>query len=100
MHYPDIDPIIFALGPLAIRWYGLSYLLYGISSPYYWYAVYVARVRDRGREIWTAAGRDPSRVKGTVNIQMAPGGDGNVGPLLTFLAARSAAEAVGVTVGS
>lgn len=26
MHYPDIDPIIFALGPLAIRWYGLSYL--------------------------------------------------------------------------
>ena len=26
MHYPDIDPIIFAIGPLAVRWYGLSYL--------------------------------------------------------------------------
>lgn len=26
MHYPDIDPIIVALGPLALRWYGLSYL--------------------------------------------------------------------------
>lgn len=26
MHYPAIDPIIFALGPLAIRWYGLAYL--------------------------------------------------------------------------
>jgi len=26
MHYPDIDPIIVALGPLAVRWYGLAYL--------------------------------------------------------------------------
>jgi phosphatidylglycerol---prolipoprotein diacylglyceryl transferase len=26
VHYPDIDPIIFSLGPLAVRWYGLSYL--------------------------------------------------------------------------
>ncbi|MEM6709087.1 MAG: prolipoprotein diacylglyceryl transferase, partial [Pseudomonadota bacterium] len=26
MHYPDIDPILVALGPLAIRWYGLAYL--------------------------------------------------------------------------
>ncbi len=26
MHYPDIDPIIFSIGPLAVRWYGLSYL--------------------------------------------------------------------------
>lgn len=26
MHYPAIDPIILALGPLAIRWYGLAYL--------------------------------------------------------------------------
>ena len=26
MHYPIIDPIIVALGPLAIRWYGLAYL--------------------------------------------------------------------------
>jgi len=25
-HYPDIDPIIVALGPLAIRWYGVAYL--------------------------------------------------------------------------
>lgn len=26
MYYPDIDPILFSIGPLAIRWYGLSYL--------------------------------------------------------------------------
>lgn len=34
--YPDISPIAFTLGPLAVRWYGLSYLLgflgcYGLS---------------------------------------------------------------------
>ena len=26
MHYPDIDPIIFSIGDLALRWYGVSYL--------------------------------------------------------------------------
>ena len=26
VHYPVIDPVIFSLGPLAVRWYGLSYL--------------------------------------------------------------------------
>jgi phosphatidylglycerol---prolipoprotein diacylglyceryl transferase len=25
-HYPDIDPVIVAIGPLALRWYGLAYL--------------------------------------------------------------------------
>ena len=25
--YPDIDPIIFALGPLKVRWYGLMYVI-------------------------------------------------------------------------
>ena len=25
--YPDIDPIIFSIGPLAIRWYGLMYVV-------------------------------------------------------------------------
>ncbi len=26
MNYPHIDPVIFALGPVALRWYGLAYL--------------------------------------------------------------------------
>jgi phosphatidylglycerol---prolipoprotein diacylglyceryl transferase len=26
LHYPDIDPVIFGLGPVAVRWYGLAYL--------------------------------------------------------------------------
>ena len=25
--YPDIDPIIFTIGPLAVRWYGLMYVI-------------------------------------------------------------------------
>lgn len=27
MNYPDFDPVIFQIGPLAIRWYGMMYLL-------------------------------------------------------------------------
>jgi len=27
VHYPEIDPIIFSIGPLAVRWYGMMYLL-------------------------------------------------------------------------
>ena len=27
LHHPDIDPIAFSLGPLAVRWYGLMYLV-------------------------------------------------------------------------
>ena len=27
MTFPQIDPVIFQIGPLAVRWYGLMYLL-------------------------------------------------------------------------
>ena len=27
MNYPDIDPVIFSIGPIAIRWYGLAYVV-------------------------------------------------------------------------
>lgn len=33
--YPDINPIAFSLGPLAIRWYGISYLL-GFTAAFAW----------------------------------------------------------------
>ncbi len=32
MNYPAIDPIIFCVGPLCIRWYGLMYVLGFIAS--------------------------------------------------------------------
>ena len=25
--YPQIDPVIFSIGPLQVRWYGLMYVL-------------------------------------------------------------------------
>ncbi len=33
INYPNIDPIIFQLGPLAVRWYGLMYVL-GFAAAY------------------------------------------------------------------
>ncbi|MCW8858671.1 MAG: prolipoprotein diacylglyceryl transferase, partial [Deltaproteobacteria bacterium] len=27
MNFPQIDPVIFSIGPLAVRWYGMMYLL-------------------------------------------------------------------------
>lgn len=32
--YPQIDPVIFSLGPLAVRWYGLMYVL-GFVAAYF-----------------------------------------------------------------
>lgn len=34
MTYPQIDPIIFEIGPLAVRWYGMMYLL-GFLAAYF-----------------------------------------------------------------
>lgn len=33
MNFPQIDPVIFHLGPLAVRWYGMMYLL-GFGAAY------------------------------------------------------------------
>lgn len=43
MTYPQIDPVLFTIGPLAIRWYGLMYLLGFIGA--YFMMLHVARLR-------------------------------------------------------
>ncbi len=43
--YPDIDPIIFSIGPLAIRWYGLMYVLGFVGA---WLLA-----RNRSRQSWS-----------------------------------------------
>lgn len=43
--YPNIDPVIFSIGPVAIRWYGLMYVL-GFVAAY----LLIPR-RNRSREI-------------------------------------------------
>ena len=43
--YPEIDPIIFSIGPLAIRWYGLMYVIGFV-------AVWLLAAR-RAKESWS-----------------------------------------------
>ena len=43
MIFPQIDPIIFTVGPLAVRWYGVMYLLGFVGG--YFIMVHVARLR-------------------------------------------------------
>ncbi len=44
MTFPQIDPIIFSIGPLAVRWYGMMYLLGFVGS--YFMMGHVARLRE------------------------------------------------------
>lgn len=41
--YPDINPVAFSIGPLSVRWYGLSYLFGFIGC--YWLSVVRGRTR-------------------------------------------------------
>ena len=43
MNFPQIDPVIFSLGPIAVRWYGMMYLL-GFGGGYFM-MLHVARLR-------------------------------------------------------
>ena len=43
--YPQIDPVIFRLGPLAVRWYGMAYCA-GFVLAYLW-----ARPADQARHL-------------------------------------------------
>ncbi|MFK8016197.1 MAG: prolipoprotein diacylglyceryl transferase [Gammaproteobacteria bacterium] len=47
MTYPEISPIIFQIGPVAVRWYGVMYLL-GFAFCYW-----LLRARARNRHDWT-----------------------------------------------
>ena len=53
--YPNIDPVLIGIGPLALRWYSLAYIA-GILLGY-WYA---ARLLDQNR-LWRAGGAPLSR---------------------------------------
>ncbi|MDB4470656.1 prolipoprotein diacylglyceryl transferase [Deltaproteobacteria bacterium] len=44
MIFPQIDPIIFSIGPLAVRWYGMMYLLGFVGG--YFMLCHVARLRN------------------------------------------------------
>lgn len=42
MTFPDIDPVIFGIGPLQVRWYGLMYVL-GFTASYF---LVLKQIRD------------------------------------------------------
>ena len=42
MTFPTIDPVIFGIGPLQIRWYGLMYVLGFTAS----YLLVLKQIRD------------------------------------------------------
>ena len=44
MIFPQIDPVIFSIGPLAVRWYGLMYLLGFVGG--FFAMCHVTRLRD------------------------------------------------------
>lgn len=48
IQFPEIDPIIFSIGPVAVRWYGLMYLIGFVA------ALYIAnRAADNSKGQWT-----------------------------------------------
>lgn len=48
LHYPQLDPVAFHLGPLAVHWYGLMYLLAFAAA---WGMAY--KRRESARPVWT-----------------------------------------------
>lgn len=44
MNFPNIDPIIFSFGPLAVRWYGMMYLLGFVGG--YFMMCHIAKLRQ------------------------------------------------------
>ncbi|WP_114390917.1 prolipoprotein diacylglyceryl transferase [Notoacmeibacter marinus] len=56
--YPEIDPVIFSVGPLAVRWYGLAYI---VSLLLAWF--YVKRLL-RNNRLW-AHGHAPMTAQQT-----------------------------------
>lgn len=51
--YPRIDPVLFEIGPIAIRWYALAYIAGIIAG--WWYAVRLVRTE----RLWTSWGGQP-----------------------------------------
>jgi phosphatidylglycerol:prolipoprotein diacylglycerol transferase len=49
--YPPVDPIIFEVGPFAVRWYGLL-IMTGILAATFVAAQYVERKGEDGNNVW------------------------------------------------
>lgn len=64
--YPHISPVAFRIGPVAVRWYGIMYLLgYAIGA-------WLANLRSR-RRLWTLTAQDIDALVGYLLIGMLVG---------------------------
>lgn len=63
MPFPDIDPVLLQLGPLAIRWYALAYVV-GVLLGWW----YVARLDKRGEQLLTQKAFDDILVWAIIGI--------------------------------
>ena len=43
LDFPEISPIMFTVGPLAVRWYSMAYL-FGILIGWFWLKRNVAKI--------------------------------------------------------
>lgn len=87
--FPDIDPVLVRIGPLAIHWYGLGYVV-GILFGW-WYArrlVADARLWAHGRAPMSAADLDDFLVWAAIGIVAG----GRLGYILFYDLARYLAE--------
>ncbi len=62
MPFPSIDPVAFAIGPFAVRWYALGYLVgTGLGAVYAWFMLNNQRLWHKGeppfpaKDIWDFA---------------------------------------------
>lgn len=75
MLFPQIDPIALQIGPLALRWYGLMYMLAFLTA---WI---LARYRaSRSNGLWTAASVDDLLVVGMLGVVLG----GRLGYMLFY----------------
>lgn len=59
--YPDIDPVIIGFGPVALRWYGLMYLL-GFATSYF-------LIRIQINEEYGSTGKSPGEAFGRKSME-------------------------------
>lgn len=61
--FPQIDPIIFSLGPISLRWYGLMYLLAFLFA--YWLGI---RRTKQSKGVWTTEQVDQLLFNGFLGV--------------------------------
>ena len=73
--HPQFDPVAIHLGPLAVRWYGLTYLIgFGLI-----WAIGRYAIRRRTHSVWSYADLDDALFYGILGTFHAPGSIGVIG---------------------